>query len=71
MTVYRHAVQGATTVSTGFDSNMFAGLAASLIGLAACAGWLLKDQIPAFFKKDPVKALREKIAFIKAKGAAR
>jgi|GEM_PF-1023173 len=41
VSVYRRAVQGATTVSTGLGSDMIAGLGIALAGAVFCLVWLL------------------------------
>ena len=67
--VYRHAVQGATTVSTGFDSNMFAGVGVALAGAVISLGWLLGQSL----KKRKLTAedlLARKISFIKKNSLA-
>jgi hypothetical protein len=69
--VYRRGIQGATTISTGFDGNMMIGLGIAFAGIILCLGWLFRKRIAGFFKNDPRKALREKIAFVKENGLAR
>ncbi|MFZ3074042.1 MAG: hypothetical protein WA093_02845, partial [Minisyncoccales bacterium] len=69
--VYRRGIQGATTISTGFDGNTMIGLGIGFAGIILCLGWLFRNKITDFFKNNPKKTLREKIAFIKENGLAR
>jgi len=66
--VYRAAVLGATTISTGIGGSVFAGLGAALLAAIACLMWVSRGQIIGFFKNDPQKSLRGRIAFIKRNG---
>ncbi|MCU0653162.1 MAG: hypothetical protein MUD10_02790 [Candidatus Pacebacteria bacterium] len=69
--VYRSGVQGATTVSTGFDSKTFTGIAFGVLGALAALSWLLRAKLKFFLVRDPKKQLLRKIAFVKANGLAR
>jgi len=62
--VYRHAVQGATTVSTGFDANMFAGIGLAIAG-AVLALFFLARRVLLGKKLTPEAELSRKIGFIK------
>jgi len=64
VTVYRRAVMGATTISTGFDNNMLAGMGIALFAALMCLAWVVKTQIidP---KRDPRQLLRDKILAIR------
>ena len=64
VTVYRRAVMGATTISTGFDNNMLAGMEIALFAALMCLAWVVKTQIidP---KRDPRQLLRDKILAIR------
>jgi hypothetical protein len=69
--VWRRAVQGATIVSTGFDSNFAAGLIASFIGIILCLAWIFGVKLAKTSAKDPMAALRQRIAMIRANGLSR
>ncbi|MFZ3074298.1 MAG: hypothetical protein WA093_04205, partial [Minisyncoccales bacterium] len=62
--VYRRGIQGATTISTGFDGNMMIGLGIGLLVALICVAWVVKIQIidP---KRDPRRILRDKILAIR------
>jgi len=65
--VYRQgAVQGATTVSTGFDSNAYAGMGIALAAMVLCAGYLAYQVIGK--KKTAEEILASKIAWIRKNG---
>ena len=64
--VYRQAVQGATTVSTGFGGSAAAAMVIGLIGMLLVAGFTLRDKIKAIFtKRDRATELQKKIDYVK------
>jgi hypothetical protein len=54
VTVYRQAVLGATTISTGFDGDMLAGLGVALLAAIGCLIWVSKNRIAGLFKKNNI-----------------
>ncbi len=48
--VYRRAVMGATTISTGIGSDTIIALGIALLAAIACLVWVAKDNIAAIFK---------------------
>jgi hypothetical protein len=41
--VYRRAVMGATTISTGLDGNALAGLGIALLAAIGCLIWVARN----------------------------
>ncbi|MFA6375989.1 MAG: hypothetical protein WCX69_01155 [Candidatus Paceibacterota bacterium] len=62
--VYRTAVQGATTISTGFDANMFAGFGMAIAG-ALIVLYFMARQVLTRKKLGAAETLARKIALIK------
>jgi len=62
--VWRRAILGATTISTGFGDNARVGLAIGLAGIILCAVWLLFRALKRE-KIDAKTLLARKINFIK------
>gem|GEM_PF-738511 len=67
--VYRRAVQGATTVSTGFGGNVLAGIGIGIAGIVLSLGWLL-SQVLAKRKMTSEELLARKISSIKQNNLA-
>jgi len=66
--VFRHAVMGATTVSTGFDDNALAAPVIAAISALLLAGFILRKKIARRFDRDPRQALAAKIAWVRKSG---
>jgi hypothetical protein len=49
--VYRQAILGATTISTGFDSDVMAGLGIALLAAMGCLLWVTRENVAGLFKK--------------------